>query len=91
METIYILDSYIYIPGANNLVFFLDSTEYNNLAGNILTSNFYTINIDFINSYPLFIYFGFLFIFSTVVSLFCLSYLGLYGVFVINLITIVLF
>ena len=90
-NSIHLLDNYIYIPEASNLVFFLDSVEYNNIKNNTLVFNFFSIDVNFINSYPIFIYFGFLFIFSTVISLFCLSYLGLYGVFVINLITIILF
>lgn len=40
---------------------------------------------------PYFIYFGYLFIFSTIVSFFLMSHLGLYGVFCLNLITIIMF
>lgn len=40
---------------------------------------------------PLFFYFGLLFIFTTISSLLLLSYYGLYGVFFINLITIIFF
>lgn len=40
---------------------------------------------------PIFFYFGLFFIFSTIMSLFLLSYLGLYGVFFLNLLTIILF
>jgi len=40
---------------------------------------------------PLFFYFGLLFIFTTVFSLLLLSYLGLYGVFILNLISLFLF
>jgi len=82
------LNELLFIPAADNLVHFLDLTHYNNISHNAIK---FDLNIEFINSYPLFIYFGFLFIFSTIISLFCLSYLGLYGVFIINLITIVLF
>lgn len=42
-------------------------------------------------SQPYFIYFGYLFIFSTLVSFILMSHLGLYGVFCINLITIIMF
>ena len=50
------------------------------------------IKIIFLNSnLPIFFYFGMLFIFSTILSLFLLSYLGLYGVFLLNLITILFF
>lgn len=46
----------------------------------------------FLNSnLPVFFYFGLLFIFSTLISFFLLSYLGLYGVFFLNLLTIILF
>lgn len=47
----------------------------------------YTFN----SSLPFFFYFGILFIFSTLLSLILLSYLGFYGVFLLNLITLVLF
>ena len=40
---------------------------------------------------PIFIYFGILFLSTTVISLFLLSYFGFYGVFLINLITLLLF
>jgi NADH:ubiquinone oxidoreductase subunit 5 (subunit L)/multisubunit Na+/H+ antiporter MnhA subunit len=43
------------------------------------------------NELPLFFYFGLLFVMSTVISLLLMSYLGLYGVFFINLITIFCF
>ena len=50
------------------------------------------LKLIFLNSnLPVFFYFGMLFIFSTILSLFLLSYLGLYGVFIINLITILMF
>jgi NADH:ubiquinone oxidoreductase subunit 5 (subunit L)/multisubunit Na+/H+ antiporter MnhA subunit len=48
-------------------------------------------NFFYNNNTPLFIYFGCFFILSTIISLVLMSYLGLYGVFVLNLITIVLF
>jgi len=40
---------------------------------------------------PIFFYFGLLFIFTTLSSLFLLSYYGLYGVFFINLVSIIIF
>ena len=50
------------------------------------------IKIILLNSnLPIFFYFGVLFILSTVLSLFLMSYLGLYGVFFLNLITMVMF
>lgn len=45
----------------------------------------YTYNL------PIFFYFGLLFILTTLFSLLLLSYLGLYGVFIINLFSLVLF
>lgn len=50
------------------------------------------LKLIFLNSnLPVFFYFGVLFVLSTIFSLFFLSYLGLYGVFILNLITIVMF
>lgn len=40
---------------------------------------------------PIFVYFYIFFIFTTISSLFLLSFLGLYGVFVLNLISVILF
>lgn len=40
---------------------------------------------------PLFFYFGLIFIFTTLISLILLSYYGFYGVFILNLISIILF
>ena len=40
---------------------------------------------------PIFFYFGILFIFTTIFSLILLSYLGLYGVFLLNMITLFFF
>jgi len=40
---------------------------------------------------PLFFYFGLLFVLSTTISLILMSYLGLYGVFFINLVTVFFF
>jgi hypothetical protein len=40
---------------------------------------------------PLFFYFGLTFIFTTLISLVLLSYFGFYGVFILNLISIVFF
>jgi len=39
-------------------------------------------------SYPVFVYFGLFFFLTTISSLLCSSYLGLYGVFIINLISL---
>jgi hypothetical protein len=47
--------------------------------------------IIFHSNLPVFFYFGILFILTTIFSLFLLSYYGFYGVFILNLVTIVLF
>lgn len=46
---------------------------------------------NFINENPIFFYTGFLFLFSTLLSLVLMSYLGLYGVFLVNLVTLASF
>lgn len=48
-------------------------------------------NFIFDSNAPVFIYFGFFFLASTVISFLLMSYLGLYGVFIFNLFTIILF
>jgi hypothetical protein len=52
--------------------------------------NFYKAVL-FRSNLPIFFYFGILFIFTTIFSLLLLSYYGFYGVFFLNLITILLF
>lgn len=47
--------------------------------------------LNFFYSSPVFFYTGFLFLFSTVLSLLLMSYLGLYGVFVLNFVTLLSF
>lgn len=48
----------------------------------------FNLNQTFLHNNPIFFYSGFLFLFSTLVSLILMSYLGIYGVFIINLITL---
>lgn len=69
-----------------NLFFF----KFNSFFDNFL--NFW-IRIDesFFYKNPIFFYTGFLFLFSTLLSLLLMSYLGLYGVFITNLITLFTF
>lgn len=59
---------------------------------NIFLSNLFNLDFNFDVTYfyknPIFFYFGFLFLFSTIFSLILMSYLGLYGVFITNLITL---
>lgn len=44
-----------------------------------------------INNYPIFIIFNILFLFTTIFSIISINYLGLYGIFLLNLITIFFF
>ncbi len=61
---------------------------------NLLFSNLFMytdlLSIDF-NNTPVFFFFGFLFFFTTIVSWFFFSYLGLYGMFKLNVISLLLF
>lgn len=73
----------------------------NEVVSNILVllKKFYTISLSSLTSntnffimnyldYPIFLYFGLFFFFTTFMSLIVLSYLGLYGVFCLNLISL---
>jgi len=73
------LDIYI------NNFFFYKVFEYK-----YLNSNFFRFITENFNL-PIFFYFGMLFIFTTIISLLLLSYYGFYGVFILNLITIIFF
>ena len=75
-------ESYKLFVGFTFNDFFLD--KYNNY-------NIKNISTEILNKYPIFLFTGLLFLSTTVFSLICLSYLGLYGVFIINLISILLF
>jgi len=59
---------------------------------NVFMSNLFNFDFNFDSNYlynnPIFFYSGFLFLFSTIISLILMSYLGLYGVFITNLITL---
>jgi hypothetical protein len=55
-----------------------------------LQSNFFK-KIMYASSLPIFFYFGLLFILTTISSLILLSYYGFYGIFILNLISIILF
>ena len=66
---------------------FIDSTADSTTV--FLTK--WSLYLKMCNLKPWFLYFGFLFICSTISSLFLMSYLGLYGVFILNLITIFFF
>lgn len=77
-------------------LFYLNNYEhllsnYNSFRVEYFRTNRF-LKLIFLNSnLPVFFYFGLLFILSTISSLFLLSYLGLYGVFFLNLVTIVFF
>jgi hypothetical protein len=55
-----------------------------------IQSNFYK-KILYASNLPIFFYFGLLFILTTISSLVLLSYYGFYGIFILNLISIILF
>lgn len=83
--------------GFNNLNFFYDFSLYNiELNYNFFESEYLNSKkfkkIILLNSnLPLFFYFCIIFIITTLSSFILLSYLGLYGVFIINLISIIFF
>ena len=72
------------------------SSYYNNLLNlfnfeflfNINSINIIFTDISYIFNYPIFLLFGFFFFFTTLISLIFISYLGLYGVFWLNLISL---
>ncbi len=51
----------------------------------------FVVSLDSFNSAPIFFYFGSLFFFTVIISWFFFSYLGLYGIFKLNFITLFLF
>lgn len=69
------------------LIFFL-KYYFNKIFFFLFLKNFMFLNL---HDLPFFYYFALLFIFSTISSFFLISYLGLYGIFVYNFITIFLF
>ena len=66
-----------------NLIFFKINSSFS-----ILLNLDFSLDQTFLHKNPIFFYSGFLFLFSTLFSLFLMSYLGLYGVFITNLITL---
>jgi len=78
---IFLPDKKYYLIFSNNSLEFINSTIMN-------FKNIFSLSLD---KYPLFLYFGLLFLFTTLFSLLFLSYLGLYGAFLINLISIFFF
>lgn len=66
------------------------SIKYSNFDYFQNRTRFWRINVINGNT-PIFIYFGFLFFFSNIISILLLSYLGFYGVFFFNFLTIIFF
>ena len=74
---------YLYLQAKNSIIWYIFKTKFWNEHYDVIFMRFKNL--------PLFFYFGMLFILTTISSLFLLSYYGFYGVFVLNLITLVLF
>lgn len=79
-----------YIKLIKELEIKLSSIKYTNYDYYQNRTRFWRINIINGNT-PVFFYFGLLFFFSNLISILLLSYLGFYGVFFINLLTILFF
>lgn len=62
--------------------------KLNNFFSTLFNFHF-NLDTNFFYNHPIFFYSGFLFLFSTLLSLLLMSYLGLYGVFITNLITLI--
>lgn len=82
---------YMFLPGAKYYkIFLVNNVQF--LINEIISfKDLFYITTEQLHKYPLFLYFGFLFLLTTLFSLLFLSYLGLYGVFILNLISITLF
>lgn len=82
--------------GFDDLMFFY-CLKMTQLKINVKVWLYHYIYVSFFNFFilgfnlPLFFYFGLIYIFTTLISLLLLSYYGFYGVFVLNLISIVFF
>lgn len=81
----------IFIPDSKDYLIFLNKNMGCIFLKFININYFFDITFNKINQYPLFLFFGILFVLSTFASLIFLNYLGLYGAFILNLITISLF
>ena len=81
----------LYLPTIKDILNYFNNDFYFNIDKVINIINLSWLNSEFINNYPLFLLFGLLFLITTVSSLIVLSYLGLYGVFIINFISIIMF
>jgi hypothetical protein len=82
--------------GSENILFY-ETCKYEEIYFKLSTFYYEYFSFGFYkavlfrSNLPIFFYFGILFIFTTVFSLILLSYYGFYGVFFLNLITILLF
>lgn len=81
----------IIVPEYKSYDMFIDFNLFDSIYNNYNSLNIKNITKETLNKYPLFLYTGLLFLTTTILSLICMSYLGLYGVFVVNLISITLF
>lgn len=79
------------IPNYESYKIFVGFTFNDFFLDKYYNYNIKNISTELLNKYPVFLFTGLLFLSTTVFSLICLSYLGLYGVFIINLVSILLF
>lgn len=76
----------------SSIIFAINGIDhYTAFKLDVLASMIPAANVQINFSEPLFFYFGTLFFFTTLISFFFLSYLGLYGVFLLNFVSISLF
>lgn len=91
MSYLFKFNGYNSLSEFNEILFSKIEFDYLMFKEEYLESNKFIKIILFNSNLPLFFYFGLLFVFSTLLSLLLLSYLGLYGVFFLNLLTILMF
>jgi hypothetical protein len=95
-ETTFKINSFFRINGEKYLQQFYCGSisdiifDYHIFEQQYLNEYFFKITL-YHSNLPIFFYFGLLFILTTIFSLFLLSYYGFYGVFILNLITILFF
>ena len=93
---LYKLNLNMFLRGDENIYEYVFlKTRENRLFSNIYIYEYSNINLSkyilYWSNLPVFFYFGLIFILTTLSSFFLLSYLGLYGVFFLNLVSILLF
>jgi hypothetical protein len=95
-QTLFSINSFFQKQGSKDITLFYHNVISENLFSYYFFENYY-FNGKFFRivvasfNLPIFFYFGLLFVFTTIFSLFLLSYYGFYGVFLINLVSIILF